>query len=166
VLDIRVELTGADEAGRELRRIPRDALQSCLGIIVQKSHREALRLLSGPGRTPARSRRYRGRQATRAGGQFDMLGGKPGSYPVPRLTGNLARLLDFVKPGQVKVARGIVFRARQDEAILFNAAQYANVIHQGTGSSARFGKRPFLTDGFRKVPSQRVLEQEIRRRAG
>ncbi len=67
-----------------------------------------------------------------------------GGYPVPVRTGNLKRLLDFLDPGQSKGG----FTAGPMEAIIYDSAEYASVIHEGTGSSAKFGKRPFLDDAL------------------
>lgn len=80
---------------------------------------------------------------------FDLLSGAKdpaGAYPVPVVTGNLRRLLDWLQPG----ARKGGFKAAALEAIVYNSAEYAQVIHAGSGSSAKFGARPFITDGFER----------------
>ncbi len=80
---------------------------------------------------------------------FDLLGGPKvpaGAYPVPIVTGNLRRLLDWLKPGERKGE----FKAGNLEGIVYDTAEYADAIHQGTGSSAKFGARPFITDGFER----------------
>lgn len=68
-----------------------------------------------------------------------------GSYPVPVRVGNLKRLLDFVDPGQSKGS----FSAGPTEVVVYNSAEYARTIHEGTGSSAKFGRRPFLEDALK-----------------
>jgi len=78
---------------------------------------------------------------------FDFLSGakgNPGGYPVPVETGHLRRLLDFLPPGKSKGG----FSAGPLESIVYDSAIYSRTIHDGTGSSAKFGARPFITDGF------------------
>lgn len=88
-----------------------------------------------------------------------------GAYPVPVRTGNLKRLLDFVDPGQTITSNGMAFSAGDMEVILFDSAEYAYPIHQGTGSSRKFGARPFATDALKRFNSEtgiaNVLENEI-----
>lgn len=85
-----------------------------------------------------------------------------GAYPVPVRTGNLKRLLDFVTPGQSKDS----FTAGPMEAVVYDSAQYARTIHAGTGSSAKFGPRPFLTDALNRFNQgdqvASVMEDEIK----
>lgn len=80
---------------------------------------------------------------------FDLLSGSSasvGGYPVPIITGNLRRLLDWLKPGASKDG----FTAGPLEAVVYNSAEYARTIHEGWGSSAKFGARPYLTDAFKR----------------
>ena len=72
-----------------------------------------------------------------------------GRYPVPQRTSNLLRLLNFVYPGYSKTGKdGLTFKAESWEAIIYDSAEYARVIHEGTGSSSKFGPRRFLTDAL------------------
>lgn len=88
-----------------------------------------------------------------------------GAYPVPVRTGNLKRLLDWVDPGQSISNNGMTFSAGNMEVVLFDSAEYAYPIHAGTGSSRKFGPRPFLTDALNKFNAgagiAAVLENEI-----
>jgi len=67
-----------------------------------------------------------------------------GGWPVPVRTGNLKRLLDFVDPGGSLISNGVTFSAGNMEVVIFNSAEYAGAIHEGTGSSRKFGPRRFL----------------------
>lgn len=101
-----------------------------------------------------------------------------GGWPVPVRTGNLKRLLAWLKPGATKtvaafsdlrsqktVTLGGSLSAGTQEVIIYNAAEYANAIHEGRGSSAAYGKRPFLTDGLTRFNQgdriRAILEEEI-----
>jgi hypothetical protein len=159
VIRVRVDdmLSHEDAEGAVIRGLTRS---------VREAHAEGTRLLSGPGRKRVRSRSYRGKGPTAARGQFDMLGGEAGSYPVPVITGHLRRSLGFVEPGRAKVAGGLVFRAGKLEAVLFDAAEYADVIAQGKLSSARYGPRPYMRDAIGKVNTARNVDRELQREAG
>lgn len=73
-----------------------------------------------------------------------------GGYPVPVRTGNLKRLLDFLDPGETFSNEKGSFTAGKTEIVVFDSARYARVIHEGLGSSAKFGRRPFLHDALQK----------------
>lgn len=75
----------------------------------------------------------------------------PGSYPVPNRTGNLFR-------GQ-QWAMSSTGRA----AFIFNDRPYAKQIHEGEGSSQKFGRRPFLDDAVDAVDILGGTEQAMRR---
>jgi hypothetical protein len=84
-----------------------------------------------------------------------------GAYPVPVRSGNLRNHLDWLMPGQSKA--GVT--AAHNEIIIFDSAEYARRISEGTGSSAKFGPRPFLIDGFntfnRGGKAVGIVEEEI-----
>jgi len=88
-----------------------------------------------------------------------------GAYPVPVRTANLKRLLDFVDPGQSKFSNGVTFVAGPNEAVLYDSAEYAMTIHQGTGSSEKFGRRPYVEDALKAFNQGagivKAVEQEI-----
>lgn len=95
---------------------------------------------------------------------FDFLsgaGGNPGGYPVSVETGNLRRLLNWLKPGASKGE----FKAGDLEAIVYDSAIYSRSIHDGTGSSAKFGARPYITDGFERFNRgdklARIADEEV-----
>ncbi len=106
---------------REMQAEIPEALKRTLTRAAEGTHREAFDLLTGSA-------------------------GSPGAYPVPVETGNLRRLLDWLKPD----ARKGEFKAGDLEAIVYDSAEYARTIHDGLGSSAKFGARPFITDGFER----------------
>ena len=87
---------------------------------------------------------------------FDWLSGAgkgdvaAGGYPVPVRTGHLRRLQNWLKPGQSKSGEAGTFRAGAMEVLVYNSASYARSIHDGLGSSGKFGRRPFLEDGFKQ----------------
>lgn len=155
----RVVLEGLDKysQGIQSRAIP-----GALKVIAGGTAREALNFLSGPARGLKTVTSKGGRQ--RAVSQ-----GAAGGYPVPRLTGNLRRLLSWIGPNSAKEG----FSTGSHEAMVFDSAEYARVIHDGTGSSAKYGPRPFLDDAFKAFNQggkvKAVIEQKIaeeKRRSG
>ncbi len=93
-------------------------------------HRAAYQFLSGPGAKESNI--------------------PAGGYPVPVRTGHLRQMLDWLKPGESKSAGGMTVTAAPDEAVIYDIAEYAVPIHEGAGSSQKFGPRAYLTDGLRK----------------
>ena len=75
--------------------------------------------------------------------------GSPGDYPVPVITGNLRRLLDFLPPGQSKQAGGVSFKAEEFSGVVYNSARYADVIRNGTHSSSKHDPRDYMEDGLK-----------------
>jgi hypothetical protein len=128
-------------------------------------HREAMEFLNGAGGAgrkqqivgPSRGFTKKSGEAVNFKPQFQGAG----AYPVPVRTGALKRLLNFVDPGQSKGS----FTAGPLSAIVYDSAEYASVIHEGTGSSAKFGARKFLTDALDKFNAgdgiAKVLDAEI-----
>lgn len=100
-------------------------------------------------------------------GATNPLGARPGSYPVPRVTGHLLTHLGFVKPGETKTLNGLTFSAGVLEAVLYDAAEYASVIHDGTHSSTKHGPRPFTTDAVKKYDQggriAAVIDKEVQK---
>lgn len=99
---------------------------------------------------------------------FDFLSGAmddTGGYPVPVRTGHLRRNLDWLDPGETKTADGETYAAGPLEAVVYDSAIYADVIHAGHGSSANHGPREFLDDALetfnRKKGVQDTMENEI-----
>lgn len=177
MLDINLTIDGDKAVIGGLERIARempDAVQRGLTSAAEALHRAATDLLSGPNRKSVRMRDVKRvrlqdgkldvsyRRKTRKRGQFDALGGRPGSYPVPVLTGHLRRSEDYVPPGKSKSTDAFTFRAGRLEAILYNSARYASVIHDGTHSSTKFGRRPFMDDAFKNVDVKSHIENELK----
>ena len=138
----KILINGLEEFERELP----GTIQDGLGDIIDRVHIAAIKWLQGPRRGVKTITSKKGRQ--RAVPQSPELAG---NHPVPRVTGNLLRLLDTVKPGRRKSSNGLSFLAAFFEAILFNSAEYASVISEGTGSSAKYGPRPFGEDALKEV---------------
>ena len=140
MLDVRVSIVGDQVViqginGLGAAMLP--TIQRGLATAAQSVHRNAMTWLNGPGRTIMKA-------TTRKRGQSDSLGARPGSYPVPVMTGNLKRLLNFLNPGQSKNG----FSAGPLQGIVYDSAAYASVIHDGSGTSSAYGKRPFIDDAF------------------
>jgi hypothetical protein len=126
-------------------------------------HRLAFANLSGPGGTGKANQRITGlgkRQGpalpwsdygfTKKSGErvdFQLITGA-GAYPVPRRTANLIQRLDFLFPGETKQGETGSFSAGPDEAMVYDSAEYAEPIHEGKGSSAKFGPRRYITDAL------------------
>lgn len=88
-----------------------------------------------------------------------------GGYPVPVRTGHLRRLLNWLRPGATKTADGLTFTAGPFEGIVYDSAEYADVIHEGKLSSRKFGPRRYAEDALeiynRASRIQRNIEHEI-----
>lgn len=166
----KVLISGLNKFAQE---VP-NAVRAGLSDVVKEAHLKAVKNLSGAGRKKARMRdkkiftRAEGnfnismKRRTAARGQSSDLGGRPGSYPpVPRITGHLARLEDFVLPGRMKTSNGVTFSAGKFEAVLFNSAEYAIPIHEGKGSSKKYGKRPFQTDAVKDTDVVGIIEKRL-----
>jgi hypothetical protein len=176
MLDIRVEIKGErvviDGLDRVAGRIP-GAVNRGLERVAKGVHREAMALLSGPGRSPMRIRDATDekgnivRRKTRLRGQSDWLGAKPGSYPVPVISGHLRQQLDWLKPGETKSGAVGTFTAGFNEAIVFDSAEYAVTVHEGKFSNEVHGPRPYLTDALERFNSggriAGILNEEINR---
>ncbi|MDO8282694.1 MAG: hypothetical protein Q7U10_08780 [Thermodesulfovibrionia bacterium] len=123
------------------------AIQSGIEKATKKIHREAHKNLSGAG---AKSR-ITGK-AVKENGKWKIKGRKNipqsipgGGWPVPVRTGWLRQMLYFLLPGETSGNGGLTVTAGHFEGVVYNAAEYADVIHEGRGSSRKFGKRPFIT---------------------
>jgi hypothetical protein len=117
---------------------------------------EAFKILNGPSRAQLRVKGKRAWRATgwthenpsRPRGQSDLLGARPGSYPVPKITGNLLKLLGWVGPGESKSSGDLTFTAGALELVLFDSAAYATSVFLGKDSSAAYGERDAIRDGM------------------
>jgi len=147
MLGIKTTFRGKKAFLRKTRRVPRKIKQKAIprGIrrIVKGVIALALKNLSGPRRGLKTVTAKSGRQ--RAVPQKPELAG---GYPVPRVSGNLLKLLGWLYPGQSKTSNGYSFAAGPMEGLLFNSAEYSKIISEGLGSSADYGPRRFAADAF------------------
>ncbi len=86
-----------------------------------------------------------------------------GEYPVPRVVGHLRRMLQWIGPGRSKSIDGVSFTTGLNEAVVFNTARYASQIHEGKGSSAKYGPRPFIDDAFKRFDTRGAVEKEVKK---
>ena len=156
----RVIINGLNQLAAEMPKV----VQRGLKKVARGTYRIAMDKINGAGgfnsyetRTSSSGKQYQKKTGsklnryvgfTRSDGAQAMFKSftDSGGYPVPVRTGNLKRLLDWLDPGETKG----VFSAGQMEVVVYDSALYASVIHQGTGSSAKFGPRPFMTDALNK----------------
>lgn len=162
-MNITLKLEGDKIVIENLNAMPGKALKMAgkgLGIVAKGVHRDAMDFLNGAG-GDNRNTRIGKRQIKKEGIRdgFAKKSGESvkfrlwkdsGGYPVPVRTGNLKRLLDFLEPGETFSNDRGSFTAGKTEVVVFDSARYARVIHEGTGSSAKFGRRPFLHDALQK----------------
>ncbi len=164
MLDLKVTVTGDKIIITGLSQLAADmplVVQRGLSRSAQGIYEEAQEWLRGSGAKGISTER-----TSRTGKKYLKWGKKEtpdpaGGYPVPIRTGFLESALNFLSPGKSKDG----FSAGPMEAIVYDSAEYATVIHEGTGSSAKFGKRPFIDDALAQFNQggqiSGVLEQEI-----
>ncbi len=148
-LNIKIEKSNVLIAG--LKKLDRDypaAINRGLSDIIMGVYGEAFKLLSGPGAKvkttgTAVNKKIKNRRDTKQ----DIGAGK---YPVPVRTANLKDLLNFVLPGRTKSTGGLSFGAGKNAGIVYNASEYARIIHEGLGTSRKHGPRRYITDGVTK----------------
>jgi len=142
----KVIISGLNQLAAEMPQV----IQRGLRKVTRGVHRNAMDFLNGAGGAgrkaqivgPSRGFTKKSGETVNFKPQLEGAGG----YPVPVRTGNLKRLLNFVDPGQSKGS----FTAGSMEAIVYDSAEYASVIHEGRGSSAKFGPRRFIDDALAK----------------
>lgn len=166
MLDIRVTIegdkvviAGLQAMGPKIdKAIKRGLTRSAKGI-----YDDAFQWLSGAGGV------YETRTSKKSGRQYrrKIADTVRGGYPVPVRTGHLRRMLNWLKPGATKQTERQTFTAGPFESVVYNAAQYSEAIHEGKGTSARYGARPFLTDALKRFNQgdqiKQILESEIGR---
>ena len=149
MLDINVTIEGdkvlIEGLEKFARQIPQ-AVQRGLGKAAEGIFTAAHAWLSGSGAKGITS-------GTVVGGKIKNQKWTPqslpaGRYPVPVRTGNLRQHLNWLKPGETKADDSGSFTAGEFEAIIYDSAAYAYVIHEGRGSSAKYGPRRYATDAL------------------
>lgn len=168
LLDVSVSIDGEKVVLEGLEKysqgIEARAIPKALRKIASGTAREALHLLTGPKVglktiTAAKSGRQR---------SVPKHNDYAGAYPVPRVSGNLRRLLSWIGPNTSKEG----FSTGPFEATLYDSAEYAKTIHEGTGTSEMYGPRPFLDDALKAFNGRawnnqdritRTIEEEIAR---
>jgi len=177
MLDVQVTIQNDQVVIRNLQRFANQmptAVKRGLKRVAAGVHQDATAWLSGPGRSKMRltnmgaliheNGRITKRKTARRG-QSDLLGARPGSYPVPVMTGNLRRMLNWLSPGDSKTGDAGTFTAGPMEVVVYDSAAYANVIAKGKWTSAGFGTRDFLGDALTKFNEgariKQILEDEI-----
>ncbi|GAB63101.1 MAG: hypothetical protein DWB56_06735 [Candidatus Jettenia sp.] len=165
MLNINVTIQGDTVIIDGLQRFAKNspaAIRRGLERVAAGVYDDAYKWLSGPGGI------YEERVSKKTGKKrrkkiADYL---PGQYPVPVRTGHLRRLLNWLNPGRSKTYAGVgTFSAGPLEVVIYNAAEYAEPVFRGTGSSAKYGPRDALKDGFERFNRgsriQGILEEEI-----
>ena len=137
----KVILEGLEGFSEDIRT---KAIPAALREIASGTAREAIRFLSGPKRG-FKTVKAKGSGRQRAVPQKTELAG---GYPVPRLSGNLRRLMRWLGPNRTTESEGLSFTTGPMDAVIFNSAGYASVIHEGMGTSAKYGERRYIDDAF------------------
>lgn len=166
MLDLKVEIDGnkvvVEGLQRFAKRIP-GAIQSGIDRVGRGIFVEAHKLLSGAGAkgTSTESTSRNGKTYLK----WNPQNVSPGGFPVPVRTGNLRNHLDLLLHGQTKSDDRASFSAGPFESIIFNSAPYSRVIHEGLGSSSKYGPRRYTTDALSAFNEgdriRKILEEEI-----
>jgi hypothetical protein len=162
MLDLQVTLDGTKiviEGLNKWAQVFPIAIQNALTRSAQGIYRYAFQYLSGPG-AKGISREVTSKKTGKKYLKWQKQAVPAGGYPVPVRTGWLRQMLNWLKPGESKMMAsfselgshtmhsGGTITAGPNEVIVFDAAQYARTIFEGLRSSAKFGKRNALIDGF------------------
>ncbi|MDP2167976.1 MAG: hypothetical protein Q8J64_06570 [Thermodesulfovibrionales bacterium] len=158
IIGDKVVIAGLEKAMKEVPVAVREGLEEAARAILQ----EADKNLSGAGSKGTsewRTSKKSGKKYMKWTKRKEPI--PAGGYPVPVRTGHLQKWGNYAKPGESKTSNGITFKAGSNEAIVYNAAEYARVIHEGKGSSAKYGPRPFITDAVGKVDIAGIIEKKL-----
>lgn len=160
----RVVIANLDRWAKEMPH----AVDRGLKRIVRGLHRTAFEWLSGAGGMSKKQRAGTWGFTKRSGERVEhALYEGAGGYPVPVRTGHLRRMLDWLDPGESKTGDAGTFTASPHEAVLFDSAVYARTIHEGLGSSRKFGPRRYVTDALERFDRggeiASIIEDEIRK---
>jgi hypothetical protein len=95
------------------------------------------------------------------GEQIKRLSGPPivGNYPVPV---HSKKAGGKKTGGHLRGSSGWAVQGHKQAAV-FNTAEYAFVIHDGRGSSEKYGPRPFLDDAVKAVDVSGIVAGEVRK---
>jgi len=168
MLDLQVTIQGEKVIIEGLNKLADEFPQAIIKGITRSAisiYQQAYQWLSGSGAqgtskevTSRTGRRYL---------KWQKVSVASGGYPVPVRTGWLRRMLNWLKPGESKTGEAGTVQAGPNEVIIYNAAAYGTAIHEGLGSSKKFGPRKFLTDAFemfnRGLGLQMALSDEIQK---
>jgi hypothetical protein len=170
LLELQVRIEGDKIVINNLTSMPAK-IQTAIGRGLKRSGRgitrEAYAFLSGAGGMGKKKVTGTGGFTKKSGEQvkWNTYEGA-GKYPVPVRTGHLRQLLDFLDPGKSKSGPAGTFTAGPFEEVIFDSAEYADVIHEGRGSSEKFGRRrAYMTDALDKFNSgdgiMKIFHEEI-----
>ena len=172
MLDIRVTIDGDKIIIANLQHLSRElpkAVDRGLAKVAKEIHRNAFEFLNGAGSKGLSSEviSKKGKKYLKWEKRTSPI--SSGGYPVPIRTGHLRGRLNnavdsmmaFLHPTESRNVNGLIFSAKEHEAVVYNAAEYANVIHEGRGSSAKFGRRPFLGDALARFNGESGIKAAI-----
>jgi len=172
MLDVKITIEGDRVLIEGLNKFAQEmpgAVQRGIGRAGSGIYEEAFKWLSGAGGESKKKRRdYVG--FTKKSGEKVTFRSyvDSGRYPVPVRSGNLRGHLNWLFPGQTKSGKYGTFSAGPFESIVYDSVPYANVIHEGRGSSAKFGPRRFLTDALERFNQgariMTIIEEEIQKK--
>ena len=134
----KVILEGLEGFSEDIRT---KAIPEALREIASGTAREAIRFLEGP------KRGLKTVKAKGSGRQRATPQGEAGGYPVPRFP-VICAYYEMARPNRTTESEGLSFTTGPMDAVIFNSAGYASVIHEGMGTSAKYGERRYIDDAF------------------
>ncbi len=156
MLDLNIRVEGDKFIVEGLDRLAAEGFQSAiesgLSKVASGIYDAAFKFLSGPGgkgkTTGFVYSDIKTRKLKIKGQKWIPQNVPAGGYPVPVRTGHLLKMLDWLHPGESKTGPVGTFTALPFESVIYDSALYAAVIHEGKGSSEKFGRRRYLVDAF------------------
>lgn len=153
MLDIQIKIEGDKVILEGLNKLAAEmpkAIDRGLNTVAKGIHRAAYDFLSGHGSKASTKK-----------------GAYAGGYPVPVRTGHLRKQLDWLKPRTSKTGDVGTFTTGEHEVVIYDSALYADVIHEGKGSSASYGRRPYLQNALEMFNQgnriRATIEEEIQK---
>lgn len=174
MLDINVRIEGDKVIIEGLNKLSQEfpkAIQKGMGRSAKGIHAAAYNFLNGPG-AKGKTTGYaysdiKTRKVKIKKQKWTPQTIPAGGYPVPRRTGHLQQMLYWLFPGTTKSNFYGTFTAGPNEAIISDPVPYANVIHEGKWTSAKYGPRRYLTDALemfnRGEGIKMAIEDEIQK---